>query len=567
MKSRIVKVNALNMLDNVLKNQDGKDIEVEEFALKYFPFGNPDASRVDLNPMHKLKETYIDLTKSETRNKRKKEINVDPAVRIILGRKGSGKTLYLRGIHDYCKNRQEVDETGIYVSDIDNTNRSTDSVIKITYWYSRSSERTNKWRDIWEKIIYKTLWTHIMYSNALNKNLSYKNLSQSELVDYFKATYPNIFPDTKMPVSLLSQFHHTINQFNTPKHLESYLKHSEWPDLEHELEKILPQLPPSYFFIDQIDDDLMAGPQAWLHCSVGLFKVIMQLINSPKFGGRLHIVACFREMVYAHLLASENGDRIISDAKIKVLKWDESRALFFLRKKIELMPKEIYQSKISTDDPIRDFFGFDKMTVKRNGEEMEEDISSYIIRHTLSLPRDIINIGNIFYNKMHETSKVILPKDALREAVHIVAKQIAVINLSIAAMFITNNWLSYSSADDGTIDSVKDINSTKVIFSQLSDIILKINCDRFTKRKFITIIEGEKFKELITENPFEALYQAGLLGYEHTYDNGVTKTKFFSESRSTNLKLSPHIKNFVFHSCLIDLFHIKSSKNPVYAAY
>ena len=61
----------------------------------YGPFGDAEASRVDF---HKLRNSYINL--SNTRPESTTD-TIDTSARIIVGRKGSGKTLYLRLIQHY----------------------------------------------------------------------------------------------------------------------------------------------------------------------------------------------------------------------------------------------------------------------------------------------------------------------------------------------------------------------------------------------------------------------------------------------------------------------------------
>src|SRR5690606_16873015 len=99
------------------------------------PFGKSDATNVDFT---ELKETYI-----STSGKTLSEY-IDPSVRVIIGKKGSGKTLYLKGIRDYLNSIENAESN--YVTKIDNEPPETSLIVKVTSW---CDNRNNSVDELW----------------------------------------------------------------------------------------------------------------------------------------------------------------------------------------------------------------------------------------------------------------------------------------------------------------------------------------------------------------------------------------------------------------------------------
>ena len=131
-------------------------MEVKRNYDKTGPFGDADAARVDFN---KLRSSFINLSSSEEHSL--DEI-IDTSVRVIVGRKGSGKTLYLRSIQDHFRRINIENEKTVYVTDIDNTPPDTALIVKITAWFEdKESEADETWRGIWKMVFLRTTVSHL----------------------------------------------------------------------------------------------------------------------------------------------------------------------------------------------------------------------------------------------------------------------------------------------------------------------------------------------------------------------------------------------------------------------
>jgi hypothetical protein len=516
------------------------------------PFGDSDASRVDF---HKLRSSYVNIIND---NNDDIEEAIDTSVRVIVGRKGSGKTLYIRTIQDHYR-RLNFDSGGtVYITDIDNEPPDTNLIVKVTTWFEeKEAEADEIWRRIWKIVILRTTYTHLFYSPDLQKYVTQKQ--KTSFID----KYRSILPSAKVATSVFNQLTSFLANFNSEHNLKSFLYKEEWAAFETELNNLIKQSPPIYFFLDQLDDDFIHAPYQWLKCQYGLFACMFRFIRNNTFGGRLHIVACIREIVYSYILHTQDGTKYLSESKIKILRWDSELAEHFLEKKIQVLDDKYFIDPTSPKTTAN-FFGLDTITLNR-GKGFNEKVASYILRHTMLMPRDIINVGNIFCEKK-QLNKNLDNRALLKDAVGHVARQIAKEQTVMASILIINKWIYNGIIEDENFDFFVNEQVIQSVNKELCRLIKKIGKDRFTN-KLLKNIENklEDFRMEESDRPFNALFLAGLLGYIEKDAEKNIKEVFFSESRNTQFSLPDLKKNYVLHSSLIDYLEIKPIGKPVYA--
>ncbi|TFF34249.1 hypothetical protein [Mucilaginibacter psychrotolerans] len=269
------------------------------------PFGAADASRVDFN---KLRQNYIRLSNSDYKED---YLEADPSVRIIVGKRGAGKTLYLRSIQDYCRQMAENGDS-IYFTDIDNEPPDSELITKVNLWYKNDADADEGWRRIWKVVILRSLYAHFFYSPSLRKYIN------SKITERFHSRYAAILPKTQVAISIYNQLSNLLNRHQSLRDLHHFLHLEEWAEFEVEMGQILKYAPPVYFFIDQVDDDFEHAPYDWLKCQYGLFSAVFRFIRNQVYGGRLHIIVSIREMVYAYILQTQNGNKYLTESKIKL---------------------------------------------------------------------------------------------------------------------------------------------------------------------------------------------------------------------------------------------------------
>ncbi|GAB3219486.1 hypothetical protein J0A67_04650 [Algoriphagus aestuariicola] len=517
------------------------------------PFGDAEASNVDFR---KLRNSFINLNSFQNQTI---EETLDTSTRVIVGRKGSGKTLYLRFIQDHYRRLNSENDNTVYITDIDNKPTDSELITKINSWFDKDDSKADEtWRGIWKMVILRTAYTHLFYSKTLDKYITKKEKLE------FSSKYSKILPKINSPTSIFNQLTNILTRFNSLQDLNFFMFADEWGHFEYDMNLLIKSAPPIYFFIDQLDDDFSHAPYDWLKCQYGLFSAMFRFIRGNTLGGRLHIIACIRELVYAYILSTQHGSKYLSEPKIKVIRWDYNLAKHFFDRKVESLDDSFFKNP-RNGKTIQNFFGLSELKLSR-GKGFNEEIHSYILRHTMLMPRDIINVGNIFNEKCNNSLGFIENENALKDAVKYVARQIAKEQTVIASILISTSWIYNGVVEDGALSVYTDEVMVNSINANLCKMIRYIGEDRFSGRKFSNINKSlSKFGFKESDRPFNALFIAGLLGYIELDSNKNERAVFFSESRNALFEIPKHRKSYVFHSSLIDYLNIKAKGKPVYA--
>ncbi len=523
------------------------------FANHSGPFGDSDAAKVDFSI---LKRGLINFSSPDGDSDIEDSFQIDSTTRIIFGKKGAGKTLYLKLIQDYCRQNNN-DKTGaVYFTDIDNMPPDSRTIIKVTNWFDEHKGMADEmWRKLWYVSILRTIYCHVF-----NKK-EFKKFIDKNLKTLYISKYEKILPTNSVSISIFRQLENILTKFNSLKDLTIYLELEEWAEFEAEIGELLNILPPLYFFIDGIDDDYVNAPHHWLRCQFGLFNCVFRMLRSQLIGSRLHVIVCLREFVYSYVLQTQHGSRYLAESKIKVLKWDKVMLKFFFDKKIELLENKYFINS-EKEKILENLIGFKEIFNKRH--EKNEDAYQYIFRHTMLMPRDIINIGNIFCNNLLVKGKNTDLQILLKESVHEVAKQIATEQLLLAALLINTRWIYKGAIEQNNLDSYIDSSILDVTKENLKKLIKSIDKDRFSLKELTEIKKNLSLYGFTKDDlPFTALYHSGLLGFVSQDPDGKSIILSFSELRAAEFNLPLTLSEYVFHSCLIDSLNIKPIGDPV----
>jgi len=537
---------------------DNIDLTNSDYLSTRGPFGDSDGTRAQIK---EIVNGFINFQEFKGFSGLAFEES-DRIKRIIIGKKGSGKTIYLRRIQDLCKQEEST-----YVTSIPYDPPSTRLIVKICEW-SNVQEVSELWTDIWQKAIYRALFTHILYSENLGKRISTKQ--RAKIYSYFK----KILPKNKYPVTIYSQLKNICSSYNDIASLNNYLDNTLWDDFESELSTLMKDLPVIYLFIDAVDEDYAHAPLHWLRCQKGLFYAVYRMLRNQKFGGRLHISICIRETILAHVYGGEHMSRYINDNRVKILSWDKKSIKYFLNKKIEKLEDTYFLGDIENSQKnLNTLLNLPNISYTRNGNSYIENIDEYIVRHTRLLPRDIVNIGNEICRGIKEfkqTGNVIWTEEIsiklLKNAISKCSKAIAIESIAWCSNQQTSNWMyngAYNHYNDELYTSDQEM--VKGVASYFRDLIQNIQFDRF---KYIDISNRLSnicefgFKE--DDNPFNILWQFGLIGYLDKEGLNSSKEIFFTEISPDGFLLPRDRDEYVFHSVLIDLLNIKPIGKPVY---
>ncbi len=306
------------------------------------PFGNPDGSRADIED---LISEFVDFGGDPAYGHLATRAN-DSMVRVIVGKLGAGKTVYLRRLQDF-----QAHQDSVYADVPQQSLPKTEVVVKACQWFS-DSVLVEKWMQIWERAIMRSLASHLLCRPELRHQL------RDEQVEELEHSYARLLDDFRRPRSIYSEVRDVINQRQTAHQLSTYLDDPLWDDLEDLLGEVVGQCKPIYFYLDALDEEFGHAPMYWLKCQEGLFYQVMRMLRDHRLGGRLHIVVCIRDIVMSSVYRSEHAPRYYNEPHIRVLTWDRSSLLYLLQKKLQRLPPSLLMRRATSGPPtIGDWLG------------------------------------------------------------------------------------------------------------------------------------------------------------------------------------------------------------------
>src|SRR5690349_3652956 len=233
------------------------------------PFGNPDGSRADLEDV--ISE-FVDFGGDPAYGHLATRAN-DSMVRVIVGKLGAGKTVYLRRLQDF-----QAHQDSVYADVPQQTLPKTEVAVKACQWFS-NRVLVEKWMQIWERAIIRSLASHVLRHPELRQQID------EEQADEIGNSYRRLLDDFHRPRSIYSQVRDIINGRHTAHQLSTYLDDPLWDDLEYLLAEVLSRCKPVYFYLDAVDEEFSHAPMYWLKCQEGLFYQVMRLLRDHRLGG------------------------------------------------------------------------------------------------------------------------------------------------------------------------------------------------------------------------------------------------------------------------------------------
>src|SRR5438552_1179601 len=125
------------------------------------PFGNPDGARENLDVML---EKFVDFAGNESFGALAAPAN-DMRARVIVGRMGAGKTVYLRRLQAKASS-----EASVYADTSQIELPSTESIVRTCQFFERR-DLVEMWKKIWSRCITRTFVTHLLRRRELRDHV------------------------------------------------------------------------------------------------------------------------------------------------------------------------------------------------------------------------------------------------------------------------------------------------------------------------------------------------------------------------------------------------------------
>jgi hypothetical protein len=498
------------------------------------PFGNPDGSRADIED---LINEFVDFGGDPAYGHLATRAN-DSMVRVIVGKLGAGKTVYLRRLQDF-----QVHQDSVYADVLQQSLPKTEVVVKACQWFS-DSVLVEKWMQIWERAIMRSLTSHLLRRPELRYQV------RDEQADEIERSYARLLGDFRRPRPVYGQVRDIINQAQTAYQLSTYLDDPLWDDLEDLLAEILGQCKPVYFYLDAIDEEFSHAPMYWLRCQEGLFYQVMRLLRDQRLGGRLHVVICIRDIVMSSVYQSEHAPRYYNEPHIRVLTWNRSSLLYLLEQKLRRLPPSLLMRNAASGAPtISDWLG---VNGDWPGSEGEGAIEDYLLSHTRLIPRDIISLGNELSEEIlrqKQAGQSALPVAALHGVVERCARRFGDSQLAQCANQISSDLMPQGAA---LHDYSELFTSTQAYISGVQEdvrsFVRMIGVDRFPRGDLMALQEVADLHFEKATNLASVLWQNGLLGYV----DEAGQRRFYSMGDVEAFHIPPEVGTYVLHPCLVN---------------
>ena len=497
------------------------------------PFGNPDGSRADIEDV--ISE-FVDFGGNPAYGHLATRAN-DSMVRVIVGKLGAGKTVYLRRLQDFQSHQDSV-----YADLPQQSLPKTEVIVKACQWFS-DSVLVEKWMQIWDRAIMRSLASHLLRRPELRQQLRDEQAAELE------QSYARLLGDFRRPRNIYSQVRDIINERQTAHQLSTYLDDPLWDDLEDLLGEVIGQCKPIYFYLDGVDEEFSHAPMYWLKCQEGLFYQVMRLLRDHRLGGRLHVVVCIRDIVMSSVYRSEHAPRYYNEPHIRVLNWDRGTLLYLLGQKLQRLPPSLLMRRAITGPPtIRDWLGVDGPWPGPDGDATIED---YLLSHTRLIPRDIISLGNELSEEVlrqKQAGHEGLPPAALAEVVQRCAKRFGDSQLAQCANQISSDLMPQNAA----LHNYSELfTSTQAYISGVQEdvrsFVRMIGVDRFSRGDLEALQEVADLHFEKATDLASVLWQNGLLGYV----DELGAHRFYSMGDIEEFHFPPDVGTYVLHPCLV----------------
>src|SRR5579864_4483760 len=496
------------------------------------PFGNPDGSRADIED---LISEFVDFGGDPAYGHLATRAN-DSMVRVIVGKLGAGKTVYLRRLQDF-----QAHQDSVYADVPQQSLPKTEVVVKACQWFS-DRVLVEKWMQIWERAIMRSLASHMLRRPELRQQMRDEQAAELE------HSYQRLLDDFRRPRSIYTQVRDIINERQNARQLSAYLDDPLWDDLEDLLGDIVGQCKPIYFYLDALDEEFSHAPMYWLKCQEGLFYQVMRLLRDHRLGGRLHIVVCIRDIVMSSVYRSQHAPRYYNEPHIRVLTWDRSSLLYLLGQKLRRLPPSLLMRRPATGAPtIRDWLGVNGHWPGPDGDGTIED---YLLSHTRLIPRDIISLGNELSEEVlrqKQAGREAMPAAALQGVVQRSAKRFGDSQLAQCANQISSDLMPENAALQ---DYSELFTSTQAYISGVQEnvrsFVRMMGVDRFSRGDLTALQEVADLHFQTPTNLAAVLWQNGLLGYLD--ESG--RRRFYSLGDVEEFHF-PEVATYVLHPCLV----------------
>jgi hypothetical protein len=476
----------------------------------------------------------------------------DGGVRVIVGGKGAGKTIYLRRLQTGLSSNHSL-----YVDDWRNKPPATRDVLTIWSWSSSVTDCRHRWSQLWRRAIMRSVTSHLLCVKKLRARVPQGTLGR------LARDFPELIPQFEGPSSIVSQVGAVIREHRDRDALDNFIHHTRWEVFEQRLIEALEESPPMFFILDALDEEFETAPSQWLDCQEGLLRQVLELRANQRFGARLHVVIGIRDLVYSTTQQGEHASRFHRVPGIKYLRWNGEAIAHFLEEKLRGLDADRWMLKPSAGETVERWLGHEMIYNKKR--ERWEVLQDYILRHTRLIPRDVIQMGNALCRDIDvvvDGGERVLHEDSIRDTVAEVSRESGIEQLYIVANHITADIMPREALEHGFADTYIELPDEKAspedvarafqraVFKDLRSALGELQEDRITKKRLSDF--AASLENLGDVDVLSILWQHRLLGYIDGGKRLEGTPIFYGVAQDDGLELPREHAHYALHPILID---------------
>ena len=296
-----------------------------------------------------------------------------------------------------------------------------DWVIRLSI--AQGAQAIPTWGELWRKAILASAAATLLYDIGGREHDTGIRALHAERLEQATRTVLGASNVGHAPMSPFTAAEHILTRSKDLERFRALLARSQWQDLEEHLEPVVAASPSLYFFLDNLDAVEPFAPRPWAACQRGLLEAVLTLGEDSRFR-HIHTVVALRDTIVQPLFDSVHGAKYVHSPMLRRLAWNTEQSQEFLRRKVAALPgmKDDY-----SPGTLLTAQWLSRSTVANTVRRCQEDIEAYLLRHTLLLPRDVVEMGNSLCDALERVFKrgVNSLNDAeVKAAVNRAAKQI-----------------------------------------------------------------------------------------------------------------------------------------------
>lgn len=504
------------------------------------PFGDADAHGADLDELHFVTFQGGGLSTREN----------DRRARILVGRKGSGKTLYLRRLR-----RSAADDLSLFALERESAPPGTKEAMLVFEIADSMDTLKETWPLIWRRAILISVSSYVLFDRRLEKRGALTTpdfvSNRAELGELVaRLGFRN-----RVPIEVCETVTVIVSEHGHRGRLDQFLKRQDWQDLEFRLSEALQSLPPFCLYLDNLDETFQLAPKFWLAAHEGLMHCVLALHAHSRFANKLHVHITIRESVYSSALRTPQLTRMIQDTSIRHLAWNASSTLHFLNEKVRSLPREFTFLRSSGEPPVsvENWLGIDLVDNARRG--IQERLDQYILRHTRLLPRDVVIIGNTLAHRIKFLQSLgikKLPMEDLRSIVSSCACNFAKEQMQICAEYVVSHMVPQGAVRGSYSEYYTAETTVQQWADDLKDLVSQFKKDRIQRTSLHSTVGAFAAEAGIEPNVvLNSLWWSGLVGHCDNRDRDERHI-FFTDENLIRHEFDRQFELYVLHPALLD---------------